>query len=1180
MSDLSLVQLKFLATYLHVVPNPKIFKGKKKKEIDYNNRVTAEYEAYLEKKAEADALLAEIAASLETSRQLQRSSPKDGLTDAAKLFFDRVSRAGKEYDAYNRECVQINVTVVSADANNPGFVTGRNALDILIFNLNQLKKRVPDTPPSLQSGAVGVLFARKRDIGALSQFKSAGMLNDKVVKMPLPDDGEDQKRINLLKQHGDACKSAMTQLDDLLTEAKKPENAGNSAIYVDRSDTIVSDLRNDLGGIEKDLLAVIGGSAREKLSELVTGNDDIAKREVERLNIITDNTARLDTLLTALKDKANELKDAHANAETPSAKREAAKEYRDVKERMEQLETRKSQLKAYEDQLVLRTAKIDEARSELLVWSDDPAQAMQDNMPNPLTDLSRDPSEILILGGKDKNDPTKMLPGQIDNLRAQYDNERHRLRLDAKLFPNESDLTYLNETQHVTLMAMLDEAEKFARAGALDKAQYAIDRTVALHAKIDNAARSALPEPVAKVPSDEEKIARRLTELSVKLDRFWGLGGDAGNALRTLLNRVHGVYDKELAKDAPLRDFTRIGEAVDAYEKKLNAEISAFKPQVGDMLTRDKAKDARNKLIGGLLDIYNTKELQESQLDSVPEDKLLILEKDGTTHYYEIQTKHDGTVDRRGDHKIPREAMENLLQQANMLEMLAKSSAPDCIEAINEATAKAEADFAAISAGSEDYEHVRKTVIKCDTLIADKLFATWIPDGFFETRTKFDSFKDSYKRDLLPAEAKRRVDVFHTDLTNHKTNAEKLKKDFEEVEKLVEQVESTLRNGRRGDKPNLVQKLQEIVDGAPGSLQGTYVAAPEDTAELAPLIAEMKTNLDKISPALKKDGLEGLFKDRIKTARTKLETKSGTGIGRARTDVTKIKQDMQDKLTELGTLDSMAAIKKLAAFLKTEGAGQDKITTAQTAFGADTKTIEDDLDAVKKILKDSKRTLATYEEYMDVEKALKSQLDVLKKNKDPVDAADQLRQLKVQAAQLKEEVSNLSNIAAGKGEGVDFAKWESALKSKFADVSKEAATVAAEIRKKAAETTVEPQDGIDQTEADRQTTEIRDAAEAAAKTLDLITTGNFDQILTLDASLPQEATNALRITDDAAARKAALATVREKALAEIRRIRQQIDSHPALGVYRNNPFSIKSWAPFLGAMHSFDVMVLTKLKPV
>lgn len=217
---------------------------------------------------------------------------------------------------------------------------------------------------------------------------------------------------------------------------------------------------------------------------------------------------------------------------------------------------------------------------------------------------------------------------------------------------------------------------------------------------------------------------------------------------------------------------------------------------------------------------------------------------------------------------------------------------------------------------------------------------------------------------------------------------------------------------------------------------------------------------------------------------------------------------------------------------------------------------------------------------MDVEKALKSQLDVLKKNKDPVDAADQLRQLKVQAAQLKEEVSNLSNIAAGKGEGVDFAKWESALKSKFADVSKEAAAVAAEIRKKAAETTVEPQDGMDQAEADRQTTEIRDAAEAAAKTLDLITAGNFDQILTLDTSLPQEATNALRITDDAAARKAALATVREKALAEIRRIRQQIDSHPALGVYRNNPFSIKSWAPFLGAMHSFDVMVLTKLKPV
>ena len=136
MSDLSLVQLKFLATYLHVVPNPKIFKGKKKKEIDYNNRVTAEYEAYLEKKAEADALLAEIAASLETSRQLQRSSPKDGLTDAAKLFFElalrldatnQAARAGveKAHAALNAVGLQITIprTQLVADGRGGGTTT-------------------------------------------------------------------------------------------------------------------------------------------------------------------------------------------------------------------------------------------------------------------------------------------------------------------------------------------------------------------------------------------------------------------------------------------------------------------------------------------------------------------------------------------------------------------------------------------------------------------------------------------------------------------------------------------------------------------------------------------------------------------------------------------------------------------------------------------------------------------------------------------------------------------------------------------------------------------------------------------------------------------------------------------------------------------------------------------------
>ncbi|MCF6306241.1 MAG: hypothetical protein L3J33_12830 [Rhodobacteraceae bacterium] len=1107
-------------------------------------------------------------------------------------FREKLALAQTEIKGVTRLIAEEHVMVMKAPDDQPLFGTGEKNLGEFITALTDLQNNLPAPPPMLNDGILGALYSQRARIAPLEIFADNPFLNEKIVKVALPVDEDDTTRKTALEDHQDACDFAYDALCDLINPVLNQRSTLDADQAASASERVISDLKTARAVPITALIDVIKQAARGKMNALADGGNVVAEREKNRADELAAKVIELNNQLDNLADTVAALYAAQGKAKSFKQKQELTKKYQDAKARMGAMKEYITRLDAYDDELALRVERITKAAdadAKGLSLVDDPDAYIRAEG----VDIAPmgEHAEALLLGALD--DQGNHANGIYDNLLNQFTLASKRVTVDVKLFLGEPDLTDISAAQLETLVKILDsgkeladeaaariadarettkipeQARKVKDANALfGKAKFIFDEARKLYSVFNASNKFPLPDAAEVPDSDKNRIGKALKTGAVELDRFWGIGGDGDDSIRAMLTAAGDQYE-QVINGNPDFDFTSTETLIEAFEKALDMARKAFVPAPKDQQAKENAAKARDAVVDGLLNLYKTKPLKEGEIGDVPLDHLLVVERNGVKEYHQILTKKDDpNVNRRDDKHIPREAINLLLEQATMLELLAKSNAPDCGDAIAAAVEKCTKMLEGIVNGGDDFDYIAKQIKKHDSDLAKSSLIKWMPDTYQATKVNFESFKEDYKTKFLPAIGREKVDSFGRKIEQLLEKSEKVRLAYVEADKIMVQVEKDFANASGASDQNLTSKLAEIIAAGPQALMNDYAPAPNEIANVAELMAHMKNHLQDIVDIDAKAGMDGPFKGRIKTARQSMETRSATGIEKGKTEAIAIRDEMAAELAKLDPSKGLQYLQDLSAFLKgqSEAAIANKqATEAMQTAKAEVKAF---LAKASECLKGkNKATFKSYKEYKTIYDSLKKQYDTAgksyKSEKDVQAAVSEYKDLLPNARQLATDLDKSTPTWEPGQIIVNFGAFQTTLNNKIGSVRK----AALEASEKAIAAAADDED------------EVITLTAKAAKTLALAGADEIEAIVQLRGKLQDEANAAINTPDETLRRKL-LAAVREKALAEVRRIHNETENHPALKVYRDNPF-VKdiSWPAFAVSLHGLDVKILTTLQP-
>lgn len=1194
MPNLNDKQIQFLSKYLKVVSKKGFFKSssKRKKAVDFNDLVKQNYVDFLDRKKAADRILAEIKKTLaERKESLGAISPNRGGQQLVK-FRESLAIKDGEYDKKFQEVMEENSRVMNAAEKKPVFASGIEKMDALHAALITLQKHIPDAPPLINDGVLGALYSQRAKITPLEAFKDNKFLNERIVAVELSDKDANDIRIEADIDHANLCTKAYNDITHLI----RPILGGNSDLTADAGATATAKILSDLMVARqvpiRKLVDVIKAAANGKLSDLVNDNNEIALREKKRSDEIAIKLEKLKKQLAALTTTVGELKKEQSNATGFKEKQGITKKFENALSRLDSMTDYIAQLGAYDDQLALRIERIahadnEDSKGQALV--SDPDRFIREAEIT-LKPMNEEHAMVLLMGGLD--DSGKKAAGIYDNLLDQFTRASKRVSVDVKLFPGEKDLFDISAAQLATLTDMLEagkemagdaekliqDAQKASPSGLeakvksgqamFAKAKFMFDEARKLFGVFNASNKFPLPDTPEVEIKDKDRIAKVLKSAIVELDRFWGIGGDTDDAIRKLLTKAGNAYEKALNGNMPY-DFDATDASLDRFQKALEAGRKAFQPSPQDQDAKDKAAAARDLVVESLLKLYKTKELSESQIGDIPLDHLLVVERNGKKEYHEILTKGNGDeINRRDDKDIPREAVNLLLEQATMLELLAKSEAPGCADAIAKAIEESEKKRAAIVGGKEHFKQIIKYIAECKKLLGEKTLVQWVPAGLQAAKVNYETFKTEYPTKYLPDIGETKAKEFFDLFTKMIKDSDKVRVAYTEVDKLMVQLEKDFDNKKGAATPNLSTQFAAILKAGPQALMGSYTSAPDETREITELLENMKASMKEITDIDKKPPVDGQLKPRIKSARTTLETKSANGIATAKRDIEAIRSELDADINKLKGPVGLQYLKDLAVFLKNQAKAATEAKAALTEMQDKKKAVKELLEDASAFLKSkNKANFKSYKEYKTIYDSLKTQYQTAgktyDKDKNVKSAASEYKSILPNATQLIKDLSRLCVVWKPGQKIVSFSSMQNALDTKIQSV-REGAKASSE-------------KAID--EASDDIKDIIDRTAEAAKTLAIGNTDAITKMVQLKAGLQDQADIAIN-TQDETLRIKRLGIIREKALAEVRRIRAETENHPALKIYRDNPF-VKdvSWPAFAGVLHNFDVQILTTLQP-
>ena len=1206
MPDLTTQQIKFLSKYLKVVPSGLLTrKSTLNKAIEFNDLVKVNFANYEAKKKEADALAADVKELVgELAVLLGAISGRQGGKPLQKFRAD-LSAAQGHVERLTQEIAAKHVEVMNAPKGKPIFGVGETALKSIMVNLSAIKSKLPTPPPLLKDGIAGVLYTARAKIAPLKTFEDNGFLTVGLSEAPLPEKQADKTREANRKAHTRLCHAAYVEFCELINPVLNHKSTLTADTAASESARVLASLLTDRNLPIKAMIDVIKANAKKKINALADGGHEVALRENKRSEEIEGKLDKLQDQLAALKLSVQKLHAAREKATGFKEKQAAAKKYDDAVSRMESMQGYIAQLGAYDDDLALRVDRMTCAAEDNLKGQSmvaDPDEYIEAAGVT-LEPMMGENVDMLLLGGEDLEG--KEVNGVYDNLLEQFTRASKRVTVDVKLFPGEPDLTDISQAQFATLKAMIDAAKLVAEAGkklageakaiksskkkekaskakeagaAFGKAKFMFDEANKIFQVFNASNKFPLPDvPEAPVP-DKERIAKLLSAGAVELDRFWGIGGDEGDTIRGMLAAAGDAFEQATKGAAP-QDYTGTDALIERFQKALDEARKAFQPSPKDTKAKEKAASARDDVVNGLLKLYKTKEVQEAEIGDIPIDHLLVIERGGKKEYHQILTKGNGDeINRRDDKDIPRESINLLLEQATMLELLAQSDAPDTAAAIEKAIEDSNKKLDGITQGGEHFKSIKAIIAECDTLLTKSTLEKWIPANLQATKVNLESFKTEYPTRYLPEKGEEKAKEFRTAINKLIEESDKVRIAYTVADPIVLEVEKDFANKNGAHAENLTTRLAEIIKAGPQALSGGYTAQPGEELEMAELMAKMKNSLTELTDIGKKASMDGPLKPRIKTARQSLETRSADGIAKGKREAEAIRDEMAAELGKLDPSKGLQYLKDLAAFLKGQATAASE-TKAELEKMAEVKLeVKTKLGECSDFLKaESKATLKSYKEYKTIYDSLKTQYETAKKgydkDKDAKSALSEYKNILPNAKQLAKDLASIKTIWEPGQKAVNFKTFQNTLDTKIKSVRDGAMAAAKKLIDEAADDL--PKGGP----KNEALSKLEDAVAAAEITLKLAGAAEISALVHLKGKLQDEADDALKITVEKDRIKA-LGTVREKALAEVRRIRTETEKHPALKIYRDNPF-VKdiSWPAFAATLHELDVQVLTTLQP-
>ena len=933
----------------------------------------------------------------------------------------------------------------------------------------------------------------------------------------------------------------------------------------------------------------------------------IMERENERATQVKGAIPGTKKAIENLKTAIEDLRKQRAAAKTPAEMSELVDAYKEKKAQVTRLESLLSQ---YENFGATQATRIDmlidaenrleqgqkEANTLAAAIEKDPS-ANIDSL-NEIVDAAYFVSDEGIEGAEKRN---KSLSDMVAF------SAKRVVRAD-QVFPGEPEITEISEDQADVLGKLLGSAWnliaslKEQKKPREDEVERLLKYATVLHDKVRDDLSffrtkrvTGLPLP-SDPPTDRfDVLSRMLARLEQRLVDIFGLGS------RHRHKRLSKTADKLradlLAVDpSDPKNFDAVDKALNALEAKVDSvlkDLQEKKPSTARKEANEAAGNAANSVAQKMLSLYRTEPIKDASKiekpgasyggegppkDMIPYDQVLEIRDDkGEVTYHRIKVKKQKGeyVTERKDKGVPRAIMDLMKGRADTLAMMTASMAEGCEDAIRayaEETEKMLEDYTSKDA-MKDFKKTEELLVKIENKdLKDKLILEYVPDRYGLVRQEWEDFK-TRQPTMAPSDALKEAEGFKDRIEALKGTAKNTKTEHKKNHELCYAMFSQLAVGEfdiDAGTDALGAKMEALfAGGALKKAKERAAARPksetrQDTVrDIEVAMASMK--LMKAKPS----DMQGPWRRKVLEARKLNNMKSQGAVGEATGIIESVEKEIVKFKARLaasasGKLDDKEIGKLLRSIAKrmlegAEGAMDHRDEVA--AYEGHKKNIG---ELLKQIGKESEGK-ANKKDLDDRRKASKSQYEAItgeaKKNLDYAYANAELEK-------LTKDLEGLKDLAKSDGK----AKKEKPSEIKVLPRAKNLAdalgslnTAAAELIDKRARPKVSDEQKKTYTKLDSHLDKTEKSLKLVAKVAD--------------------ASDLVKIAEEIDKAKAEDGKKkklerREKALSLLHRVRSQVDTHPAVKLYHENPFDRGAHFSMLrNYLHYVEIGILASVDP-
>lgn len=948
-------------------------------------------------------------------------------------------------------------------------------------------------------------------------------------------------------------------------------------------------------------------SQQECLSFLESKQDlEVAVRETERLAKAEEEIGKLTAAVASQNTKLDKLRGDFRKAKGKK-KEELRTQAAAVTAQIEKLEGRLGQLNAWKEGLGQRALRIVETE-QLLSNARKQAESIAEQIEDQHAPLNsefdmrlQDEAAAIVVYPN-----TKSIRECHKRLTDQVAASAARDIIADRVFTGETSIKEISQEHQQTLNLMLANADAYIEDGSLNYASVILHDVQQLWFAFVLQRRTGLPVAPSPPTDAGQLLLVRIDRQESQARDLWGQGLHEGERLLTQIRKLRKdteAKQRELADPADAAD-EHAWEPLEEKVKQLQSVLDAVKvrPHSGDAAqkAREAARETADDVYDALKDLYRSKEITRAETieqigrtytdaereELIPADRVLSISQ-GTDdqgnpefRYYEIKTRTAGGKDlhRRKEKDVPREMMDYLKQRADTLAMMAESTALGCDDVMNEYASQTKVLLEEIAENGPETFKAISTIFKgCDRMFEKEPLRSFLPSSYGEVKAAWDKFKSDYSSMLpsLALEEARRQGRSVAELAEF---AKALKQVYDDAQtscrRLNTHLSAILNDAGLMVGGELGAEMGALIDGkAEQLLAACDDGGDPDKQKQLQLAAEKITAAKKTfkSQGFSKTNMEGTYRKQLESVYRKLESKTEQNIKLAVRELNSLNADMDGYLDEIKGMNSLTGDALIAFVVKTA----DQIL--DMARGASDQAI------FRKQVEDRKK---------DLEAALKQ----LKKDINSKGNTAIKEEAKAKCAALK------TRVASEYASAEKYRTWEAArdemdaIAQELTELSDAVGSTAAISKQKISQMTVAdkvPQAGgfierLENRAGNLADDEIRPAMSDQQQDDLAAAVANVADSLAMVKDLPglstlmttAEMIDQANIDKENGSTKAARVKLREQALAQLHEIRGEILRHPAVEMYRSNPFDLGRQVNYLeSSFHQLEIAILASVDP-